>query len=188
MKVAKQEIPDVLLIKPDSFEDSRGFFFESYSKKKYQEFGIDEALLQDNVSFSKRHVLRGLHFQSNNPQGKLVYALQGRVFDVAVDIRRGSPTFKKWVGFELSGENKMQLWIPPGFAHGFCVLSESSLFCYKCSNYYDPGSEISLAWNDPSIGINWPIDNPILSDKDDNLPSIDQIDHSLLPIYEGNTQ
>tara|TARA_B100001123_G_C15134163_1_gene956634 strand:- start:146 stop:709 length:564 start_codon:yes stop_codon:yes gene_type:complete len=187
MEITKLEIPGVVLIKPDRFEDSRGYFFESYSKRKYQEIGINEDLLQDNVSFSKQHVLRGLHFQSSNVQGKLVYALQGRVFDVAVDIRKGSPTFKKWVSCELSDKNRMQLWVPPGFAHGFCVLSQSALFCYKCSNYYDPESEVSLAWNDPKIGINWPIDNPILSDKDNNLPSIDEIGDDLLPIYEGNS-
>lgn len=183
MEVKELEIPGVFLLSPDKYSDQRGYFFESYSERRYRDIGINQNLVQDNVSFSKYKVLRGLHFQTNQPQGKLVYALSGSIFDVAVDIRRGSPTYKKWISCELSAENGLQMWIPPGFAHGFCVTSESALFVYKCSDYYDSESEVSLAWNDPSLRIDWPIDDPFLSDKDDNLPSIDEIDQQLLPKF-----
>lgn len=183
MKVKELEIPGAFLISPDRYSDQRGHFFESYSERRYRDIGINQNLVQENVSFSKHKVLRGLHFQTNQTQGKLVYALAGSVFDVAVDIRRGSPTFKKWISCDLSAENGFQMWIPPGFAHGFCVTSESALFVYKCSDYYDSESEVSLAWNDPVIGIDWPIDDPLLSEKDDSLPSIDEIDQNLLPNF-----
>lgn len=187
MKVFTTELSGVLLIQPDIFKDERGFFFESYSKKKYEQLGIQTEFLQDNISFSLRNVLRGLHFQSSNPQGKLVYAMQGKIFDVVVDIRKGSPTYGHWIGYELSDENNIQLWIPPGFAHGFCVPSKSALFCYKSSNYYTPESEVTIAWNDPNIDIDWPIDNPTLSPKDSDVILLNQVNENLLPTYEDKS-
>ena len=166
MEIITTEIPDVLLIKPKVFGDQRGYFTETFQAKRYLEAGIAGPFVQDNLSFSRRGVLRGLHFQNPNPQGKLVYVLQGEVFDVAVDLRRDSPTFGQWVGEYLSAENHHQLWVPEGFAHGFCVTSDTALFAYKCTTFYDPGSEQSLSWNDPDLAIPWPVDNPEVSIKD----------------------
>ena len=158
MKILQTELPGVLAIELDRHGDARGSFIESWHKERYAGFGIDAAFVQDNISFSKRGVLRGLHYQNPNPQGKLVSVLSGEVFDVAVDIRVGSPAFGKWFGMTLSAENNKQLYIPAGFAHGFVVMSEEAIFAYKC--------EKTIRWDDPEIGIVWPIDNPILSDKD----------------------
>jgi dTDP-4-dehydrorhamnose 3,5-epimerase len=168
MKVTPTAIPDVLIIEPKVFGDDRGFFYESFNQKAFQEAtGLDVDFVQDNHSKSARNVLRGLHYQIQNPQGKLVRVVQGEVFDVAVDIRRSSPTFGQWVGEHLSGENKKQFWIPAGFAHGFVVLSETAEFLYKTTDYYAPAFERSLLWNDPSVGIQWPINGePALSAKD----------------------
>ncbi|MCC3862334.1 dTDP-4-dehydrorhamnose 3,5-epimerase [Pseudemcibacter aquimaris] len=167
MKVIPTDIADVVIIEPKVFGDDRGFFLETFQKERYRELaGIDCDFVQDNHSRSSQGVLRGLHFQKNNPQGKLVRAVRGEVFDVAVDIRRASPTFGKWVGAHLSEGNKKQLWIPPGLAHGFLTLSETADFEYKCTDYYDPTDEGCIIWNDPDIGINWPIDMPQLSEKD----------------------
>ena len=167
MQVIKTEIPDVKIINPKVFGDQRGFFLETYEQKRYQEMlNINLTFVQDNHSRSQKNVLRGLHFQKENPQGKLVRVVRGEVFDVAVDIRKDSSTYGKWVGVILSEDNKSQLWIPPGLAHGFLVLSDIADFEYKCTNYYDPNSEGCLLWNDPTININWPITTPILSDKD----------------------
>jgi dTDP-4-dehydrorhamnose 3,5-epimerase len=166
MNVLPTELPGVLIVEPRVFGDGRGFFFESYQQRRYAEAGIPGPFVQDNVSRSARGILRGLHFQHPRAQGKLVMVLAGSVFDVAVDVRRGSPTFGKWVGVELSGENKRQLWIPPGFAHGFCVTSESADFAYKCTDFYAPEHEHTVAWNDPRIGIRWPVEQPQLSTKD----------------------
>jgi dTDP-4-dehydrorhamnose 3,5-epimerase len=168
MKVTPTAIPDVLIIEPKVFGDDRGFFYESFNQKAFQEAtGLDVDFVQDNHSKSARNVLRGLHYQIQNPQGKLVRVVQGEVFDVAVDIRKGSPTFGKWVGEHLSGENKKQFWIPAGFAHGFVVLSETAEFLYKTTDYYAPAFERSLLWNDPSVGIEWPIaGEPKLAAKD----------------------
>lgn len=167
MQVIKTEIPDVKIIKPKVFGDQRGFFLETYEQKRYQEMlNINLTFVQDNHSRSQKNVLRGLHFQKENPQGKLVRVVRGEVFDVAVDIRKDSLTYGKWVGVILSEDNKSQLWIPPGLAHGFLVLSDIADFEYKCTNYYDPKSEGCLLWNDPTVNINWPISTPILSDKD----------------------
>ena len=167
MEVIQTEIPDVKIIQPKVYEDERGFFLETFEQRRYQEMlDIDFNFVQDNHSRSQKNVLRGLHFQKENPQGKLVRVVRGEVFDVAVDIRKDSSTYGKWVGVILSEENKNQLWIPPGLAHGFLVLSDIADFEYKCTNYYDPNSEGCLLWNDTIVNINWPISKVILSEKD----------------------
>jgi len=180
MKVKKTPLPGLLIVEPIVFGDSRGFFMETYSKGRYAAAGIDTELVQDNLSFSRRGVLRGLHFQNPSAQGKLVYVLQGEVFDAAVDIRRSSPTFGKWHSVLLSAENKRQFWIPPGFAHGFCVTSETALFVYKCSAYYAPAHEHTIRYDDPAIGIEWPIEDPVLSVKDGKAPGLSDLDATLL--------
>lgn len=167
MKKIKTEIEDVLIIEPKVFGDDRGFFMESFNKERYRDMvGIEHEFVQDNHSRSSKGVLRGLHFQKSNPQGKLVRVVDGEVFDVVVDIRRQSKDYGKWVGVHLSGTNKRQLWVPPGFAHGFLTLSETADFEYKCTTYYDPADECCLIWNDDTIGVKWPIEQPILSEKD----------------------
>jgi len=170
MRVIPASIPDVLIIEPKVFGDSRGFFFESFNQKNFNEMtGLDVNFVQDNHSRSGKDVLRGLHYQIRQPQGKLVRVVRGAVFDVAVDIRKCSPTFGRWTSVELSEDNYRQLWVPPGFAHGFYVLSDSADFLYKTSDYYMPDLERALAWNDPSLAISWPIGNdaqPIVSAKD----------------------
>lgn len=167
MNVIKTDIEGVLIIEPQVFGDDRGFFLETFQSKRYaQEAGITQEFVQDNHSRSTYGVLRGLHFQRTKPQGKLVRVVSGEVFDVAVDIRSGSPTYGQWVGTHLSAENKRQFWVPPGMAHGFVVLSETADFEYKCTDYYDPNDEACLLWNDSEIGIDWPVDEPILSAKD----------------------
>jgi dTDP-4-dehydrorhamnose 3,5-epimerase len=165
-------IPDVLVLKPSVFGDQRGFFYESFNALDFQEAtGLSVQFVQDNHSLSKKGILRGLHFQTQHTQGKLVRVIKGKVFDVAVDLRKTSPSFGKWVAQELSEENYLQMWIPAGFAHGFLVLSESAEFLYKTTDYYDPSSEICLFWNDPTVGIQWPlnglgVDTPLLNTKD----------------------
>lgn len=169
MEVTKTAIDGVLLLAPTVFGDSRGFFLESFNARVFaQATGLNIDFVQDNHSRSARHVLRGMHFQLNRPQGKLVRVVRGEVFDVAVDIRRDSPTYGRWVGEHLSEANQRQLWVPPGLAHGFLVLSESADFLYKTTDYYDPASERCLAWNDPSVGVDWPLNGhaPALSGKD----------------------
>lgn len=167
MNVIKTDIEGVLIIEPQVFGDERGFFLETFQAKRYaQEAGITQEFVQDNHSRSSYGVLRGLHFQKTKPQGKLVRVVSGEVFDVAVDIRPGSPTYGQWAGTHLSAENKRQFWVPPGMAHGFVVLSETADFEYKCTDYYDPTDEACLLWNDPDIAINWPVDEPVLSAKD----------------------
>lgn len=180
MKVTATPLDGVKLIEPRVFGDARGFFLETYSRERYRAAGITEDLLQDNLSRSGRGVLRGLHFQNPAPQGKLVYVLEGEVFDVAVDIRRASSTFGQWHGVTLSGDNKKQLWLPPGFAHGFCVTSETALFAYKCSAYYAPASEHTIRYDDPDIGITWPITDPLLSDKDRKAKGLSEMDPAVL--------
>lgn len=165
----KTEIEGVTIIEPTLFGDNRGYFMETYNYNDFKDAGLSMKFVQDNQSKSKRGVLRGLHFQKNNPQGKLVRVISGEVFDVAVDIRKESKTFGKWVGVTLNAENKKQFYIPEGFAHGFLVLSETAEFVYKCTRFYDPGDEGGIMWNDPDIGINWPIQenmDVILSEKD----------------------
>jgi dTDP-4-dehydrorhamnose 3,5-epimerase len=167
MNVVKTAIPDVLILEPKVFGDSRGFFMESYNKAVLAQVGITGEFVQDNHSRSVKNVLRGMHYQLEKPQGKLVRVAEGEVFDVVVDLRRKSATFGKWVGTRISGDNKKQLWIPPGFAHGFVVLSESADFLYKVTEYWSPTDEHSLLWNDPEVGIEWPMDGtPVVSAKD----------------------
>lgn len=170
MRVIPTAIPDVLIIEPKVFGDARGFFYESFNQRAFNEAtGLDVQFVQDNHSRSAKGVLRGLHYQIEHPQGKLVHVVQGAVFDVAVDIRKSSPTFGKWVGVEMTAENFRQMWIPPGFAHGFLVLSESADFLYKTTEYYAPQYDRGILWNDGDIGIVWPFDSePVLSDKDKN--------------------
>ncbi|MDD5459161.1 MAG: dTDP-4-dehydrorhamnose 3,5-epimerase [Phycisphaerae bacterium] len=183
MLVKEAEIAGVLIFEPKIFADQRGYFFETWSQDRYRQAGIKENFVQDNVSFSQRGVLRGLHFQYPNEQGKLVQVLSGQVFDVAVDIRVGSPTFGKYVGVELSEENHRQMYIPTGFAHGFCVCSETAFFSYKCTNYYDQKTEGGVIYNDPDIGIEWPISNPVLSSKDAAYGRLGDIPESKLPKF-----
>ena len=175
------KIDGVIIVEPKVFGDSRGYFMETYVKRDFGENGIDADFVQDNQSRSKKGVLRGLHFQKNNPQGKLVRCIEGEVFDVAVDLRNGSPTFGQWEGVVLSEENKKQFYIPEGFAHGFLVLSDTATFCYKCTRYYDPYDEGGLMWNDPEIGIDWNIPEGmeiILSEKDKQHPDLKNLNFS----------
>ena len=171
MKVVRSKLKGCVIIEPKVFGDDRGFFLETYQLERYSKLAdINLTFVQDNYSSSSKGVLRGLHFQKTKPQGKLVRVVSGEVFDVAVDIRLGSATYGQWESVILSEENKTQFWIPPGFAHGFVVLSESADFEYKCTDYYDPSDEGSLLWSDPDLNIPWPIDNPKLSEKDANAP------------------
>lgn len=173
MKVLETALPGVLILEPVVHGDARGFFVETFHDERYRrEAGIVSPLVQDNHSRSSRHVLRGLHAQRHHPQGKLVRVVRGEVFDVAVDIRPGSASFGRWVGAHLSDSNHRQLWIPPGFAHGFLVLSDEADFVYRCTDYYHPEDEIGLIWNDPDVGIAWPIADPRLSTKDQSLPRL----------------
>lgn len=187
MKVTALSIPDVLLIEPKRFGDDRGYFLETFHKERYTAAGVTLDFVQDNLSKSARGILRGLHLQHPNAQGKLVCVLAGEVFDVAVDVRVGSPTFGKWVGALLSADDHRQIWIPPGFAHGFCVTSESALFAYKCTALYSAADEIGVAWNDPAIGIPWPVAEPQLSAKDAGARCLADIDPMRLPRYEGQS-
>lgn len=188
MNVIETELPGVLLIEPKVFGDARGWFTETFHADRYRAHGIDLPFVQDNLSRSTRGILRGMHLQQPNPQGKLVWVPDGAVFDVALDVRVGSPTFGKWVGFELSAENHRQLWIPPGFAHGFVVTSETCLFAYKCTALYAPADEVGVAWNDPDIGIQWPILDVQLSAKDKVHPRLADIDPSKLPTYVASAK
>jgi dTDP-4-dehydrorhamnose 3,5-epimerase len=172
LTVIPSDLPEVLIIKPPHYSDHRGFFMETHHQARYAEAGLDRVFVQDNHSHSKKHVLRGLHYQLTRPQGKLVFVVAGEIFDVAVDIRKGSPTFGKWTGAYLSDENKQQIYVPEGFAHGFVVLSEFADVIYKCTDFYAPGDERGIYWADPSIAINWPIKDPILSDKDRECPRL----------------
>lgn len=183
MKVTETRLPGVLLLEPKVFGDERGFFMETYHAARYAEAGITEAFVQDNASSSRRGILRGLHLQNPYPQGKLVYVLEGEVYDVAVDVRLGSPTFGQWFGEYLSEQNKRQLWIPPGFAHGFCVTSDRALFCYKCTDFYHPETELAIRWNDPALGIRWPLDDVMLSPKDGDARLLSEIERTRLPLY-----
>ena len=175
MNVVETQLPGVLIIEPKVFGDHRGFFKETFQIERYQEAGIDLPFVQDNHSRSQRGVLRGLHWQKTRPQGKLVSCLLGTVFDVTVDVNPSSETFGTYVGVELSAENHRQLWIPPGYAHGFCVLSETADFQYKCTDLYFPEDEGGLIWNDPELSIEWPVESPSLSEKDLSLPTLDEI-------------
>lgn len=181
MKCYATALPAVKVIEPDIFADNRGFFTETWNAARYAEIGIDALFVQDNLSLSAQGILRGLHFQQPHPQGKLVQVLEGEVFDVAVDIRNGSPTFGQWVGISLTANNRKQLYIPEGFAHGFCVVSQSALLSYKCTDFYYPEHEGGICWNDPDLAITWPVAEPILSAKDKQFPAFKSIPPACLP-------
>ena len=181
MKFNATDLPGVILVEPAIHGDARGFFVETYHEQRYITGGIAERFVQDNHSRSKRGTLRGLHAQLEKPQGKLVRVVEGEIFDVAVDVRRGSPTFGRWVGETLSAENFRQLYVPPGFVHGFCVLSESAQVVYKVTAFYDRDDEYGVVWNDPDVGIDWPIEDPMLSDKDRAAPRLRDVEK--LPEY-----
>ncbi|MET4616571.1 dTDP-4-dehydrorhamnose 3,5-epimerase [Stenotrophomonas sp. 2619] len=183
MKVIQTSLPGLVLLEPVVFGDARGFFFETWNAERYAAQGLPSSFVQSNVSSSSKGVLRGLHYQWPRPQGKLVTVLQGEVYDVAVDIRRGSPTFGRWEAFILSGENRRQLWIPPGFAHGFAVLSDDALFNYLCTDVYVKEADASVRWNDADIAVDWPISTPTLSSKDEQAPFLQDIPAERLPVY-----
>lgn len=183
MKVSETFLPGVFEVEPDVFSDPRGFFIETYQTSRYNHFGLKAEFHQSNHTFSGRGTLRGLHYQLKMPQGKLVYVARGEVFDVAVDIRRGSPNFGKWHAAILNDQSHKQLFIPPDFAHGFCVLSETADIIYLLTEEYDPSDQHAIRWNDPDIGITWPIDNPILSDKDRICSFLAETQPKLLPTY-----
>jgi dTDP-4-dehydrorhamnose 3,5-epimerase len=185
MKFVETTLPGCIVIEPQVFGDSRGFFYESYNEAKYREAGIDRRFVQSNVSRSARGVLRGLHYQWPHPQGKLVSVLEGEVYDVAVDIRRDSPTFGQWAGVMLTAENHRHFWIPEGFAHGFCVVSEYATFSYQCTDLYDAKADGGVRWDDPAIGIDWPVSAPLLSDKDSKAPLLTEIPAIRLPEYRA---
>lgn len=182
MRVSETELPGVLIFEPDVFGDARGFFFEAYNRARYEAHGLPP-FVQDNLSRSQKGVLRGMHFQNPNPQGKLVSVLEGEIYDVVVDVRVGSPSFGNWDGVYLSAENKRQLYIPEGFAHGFLVTGDTALFHYKCTAYYSPKTEHSLLWNDPEIGIDWPSAEPALSSKDRAGLPLAEMSAGALPLY-----
>ena len=181
MKVIETALPGVLVIEPQVFGDARGFFYDSYNEARFRDAGIDARFVQSNVSRSAKGVLRGLHYQWPHPQGKFVSVLEGEVFDVAVDIRRGSPHFGQWFGAMLTAENKRHMWIPEGFAHGFCVVSDYATFSYQCTALYDAKADAGVLWNDPAIGIDWPIAEPQLSDKDLKAPLLKDVPEHRLP-------
>jgi dTDP-4-dehydrorhamnose 3,5-epimerase len=186
VNLVETSLPGILVIEPKVFDDERGFFMETWNARRYEEAGLPDRFIQDNLSYSVRGVLRGLHFQNSQAQGKLVSVLRGEVFDVAVDIRVGSPTFGEWTGVTLSAENKRQFYVPEDFAHGFVVTSENALFFYKCTDYYAPSAEGIVLWNDPDIGIEWPIDTPILSERDRTAPPLQKMSEENLPRYPAD--
>jgi dTDP-4-dehydrorhamnose 3,5-epimerase len=186
VKVIPTDLPGVIMIEPQVFRDQRGFFLETYHQQKYRDAGIEFMFLQDNHSRSQGGTVRGLHVQVRRPQGKIIRVIEGEIYDVAVDIRRGSPHFAHWSGVWLSAENHRQVFVPPGFAHGFCVTSEAAQVVYKCTEFYDPSDEIAILWNDPELSIDWPseiIANPILSKKDLAAKQLSEL-MDVLPIYE----
>jgi len=184
MKIERTALPGVIEIVTDVFADKRGFLMETYQQKRYIDSGIRCTFVQDNLSLSARHTLRGLHFQHPHSQAKLVQALQGEIFDVVVDVRRGSPRFGRWLGTLLSEQNRHQLFVPEGFAHGFCVLSETALVHYKCSDLYAPECEGGILWSDPELNIDWPVKNPLVSEKDSRYPFLKALPVERLPGYE----
>ncbi len=185
MKVIETDLPGCLVLEPQVFGDERGFFYESFNRDKLRVQGLDLTFSQGNVSRSSRGVLRGLHYQWPKPQGKFVSVVEGEVWDVAVDIRRGSPTFGKWTAVVLNAENKRHFWIPEGFAHGFCVLSEMATFTYLCTETYDREADAGIRWNDASLAVDWPIAEPSLSEKDAKAPFLADVGEERLPVYAG---
>lgn len=184
MKFTELEIPGLILVEPDVWSDDRGFFLETFHGPKYAGGGIGKPFVQDNHSHSRQGVLRGLHYQRNHPQGKLVYAVRGEIFDVAVDLRRGSPAFGRHVSVVLSEANRRQLYVPEGCAHGFCVLSERADVLYKCTEIYVPADDQGIIWNDPTFAVPWPVRQPLLSPKDALLPRFADLPADILPVYE----
>jgi dTDP-4-dehydrorhamnose 3,5-epimerase len=181
MKVTRADIPEILIIESDVHEDPRGFFMETYHQRRYSEAGIGRAFVQDNFVRSQGNIVRGLHYQLKHPQGKLIHVTRGRIFDAAVDIRWGSSTFGRWVGLELSQENRRQIFVPPGFAQGYSVISDQADVVYKCTDFYAPEDEYGILWADPDIGIDWPIQKPLLSPKDRHYPRLCRVPKELLP-------
>jgi len=182
LKTVAVDIEGLVVVEPDVFSDKRGFFTETYQAQRYAAAGISCPFVQDNLSYSTQGTLRGLHFQIKKPQAKLVHVIAGEIFDVAVDLRRGSPTFGQWAGIELSGTNHRQLFMPEGFAHGFFVMSDTAYFAYKCSDFYAPDDEGGVLWSDPGIGIRWPAGNPIVSSRDQGLPLLKELGPDRLPV------
>jgi len=185
MKAEKTAFQKAMIIEPDAFRDKRGYFMETYHKEKYEQLGLRAQFVQDNLSYSVRGALRGLHYQYPHDQAKLVQVIRGEIFDVILDVRRDSPTFGQWTGINLSDENNRQFYVPEGFAHGFCVLSETALVHYKCSEFYAPECEGGILWCDASVGVNWPISTPLLSDKDRGYPCLNDIPKNRLPVYKS---
>ncbi len=183
MQVTPQAFPEVLLIEPKQFRDRRGHFLEIFQARRYPEYGIPSAFVQDNLSYSVRGVVRALHYQLRFPQGKLIAPLTGEIWDVVVDVRRGSPAFGKWMSVSLTADPCRQLYVPPGFAHGFAVVSEAAAVLYKCTDFYHPEDEGSIIWNDPDLAIPWPITDPVLSDKDQVGPRLKDLPSEKLPVY-----
>ena len=181
MQIESTPLEGVLIVSPDIYRDRRGYFMETHHRKKYAGIGIDVDFVQDNLSYSVRHTLRGLHFQVTRPQAKLVAVLSGEIYDVAVDIRPDSPRFGRWIGVRLSAEDGRQLFIPKGFAHAFCVLSLRARVLYKCSDFYAPADEGGILWSDPELGIDWPTPSPIVSEKDRSFPTLAQLNRDQLP-------
>jgi len=185
VRIIETSLPGCIVIEPAVHGDARGYFYESWNARTFAEAGLDFSFVQTNVSRSARGVLRGLHYQFPNPQGKLVNVLEGEVYDVAVDIRAGSPTFGRWAAAILSAENKRHFWIPEGFAHGFAVLSEFATFTYQCTALYDHAADAGIRWNDADIAVDWPISAPLLSDKDERAPFLRDLARQKLPVYEA---
>jgi dTDP-4-dehydrorhamnose 3,5-epimerase len=183
MNIVTTPLKGLLIIEPKIFDDRRGFFMETYNRRKYEAAGITETFVQDNLSHSMKHTVRGLHFQIKHSQAKLVQAVHGEIFDVAVDLRPGSATFGRWIGERLSAKNGRQMYIPKGFAHGFCVLSEFALFYYKCSDFYAPDDEGGIIWSDQDVGIKWPVENPVISEKDKLYPNLSGLSAGQLPSF-----
>ena len=186
MKILPSSLPEILIIEPSVFQDERGFFMETYQQRRYTEAGIESIFVQDNLSLSVGGTLRGLHYQVKHAQAKLIQVIEGTIFDVALDIRQGSPSFGQWTSIHLSAENKRQLFLPEGFAHGFCVLSESAQVIYKCTDFYASEDEGGVLWSDPTLAIAWPISEPLLSEKDSRLPYLADIPPERLPVYGEN--
>jgi dTDP-4-dehydrorhamnose 3,5-epimerase len=183
MKLLKTPLEGLVILEPHAYEDNRGYFMETYQMARYRDLGIEVPFVQDNVSYSRKGTLRGLHYQHPQAQDKLVQAITGEIFDVAVDIRRGSPTYGQWSSSLLSEKNHRQLFVPGGFAHGFCVLSETAYVLYKCSNYYSPETEGGILWCDPDLGIQWPVQDPLVSPKDTAHPRLQQLSQDRLPSF-----
>ncbi len=184
VKVTESSIPGMLIIDLDRYEDKRGFFMETYERRRYKKYGLDAEFVQDNQSLSCRHTLRGMHYQIRHPQGHLVHVIRGEVFDVGLDLRRKSPTFGKWYGVNLNAEMPRQVFLPAGVAHGFCVLSKEAEIYYKCTEYYYPGDEGGVLWNDPDVGIEWPTKHGIIKRRDENFPVLKDICDDQLPNFQ----